>query len=164
MVVKVPEKLTVSVSPTTAVVIFVPPAIVNVSVAEFAVVLPESPVTVWNKLTELTPALSSAGTQLVPFHFRVWFKFGATVVTSTFARASIPEYSVKSFALVSPTPPAVILMFTYGLSSPSTVKKYPPYDAAAGAAAREAYSFLYFTVVGKLTEPSVPEKVLVMEP
>ena len=32
VVVNVPEKLTVSVSPETAVVIFVPPAIVNVSV------------------------------------------------------------------------------------------------------------------------------------
>ena len=45
----VPLKLTVTVSPTTAVVILVPPATVNVSVVVFAVVEPLSPATVANK-------------------------------------------------------------------------------------------------------------------
>ena len=100
-----------------------PPAIVNVSVCEFAVVDPVSAPIVWKTLIELTPALSSPGTQFVPFHFKTWLDVGAAVVTSTFERSPIPEYCVNRDALVSPTPPAVILIFTYGLSSPSTVKK-----------------------------------------
>ena len=43
VVVKVPLKSTVKVSPTTVVVILVPPAIVNVSACAFAVVDPVSP-------------------------------------------------------------------------------------------------------------------------
>ena len=54
-------------------------------------------------------------------------------------------------------------MFTYGLSSPLTVKKYPLYDAAAGAAPRVDHSFLYFYVVGKSIPPA-PANVLVTPP
>ena len=43
VLVNVPEKFTVKVSPTTAVVMLVPPAIVKESVVVFAVVLPLSP-------------------------------------------------------------------------------------------------------------------------
>ena len=90
----VPLKLTVTVSPLTAVVIFVPPAIVKVSLVLSAVVDPVSPATD-AKIFCVAPPLppvSSAGVQLVPFHLRIWFDVGATVVVSTSDKASIPEY------------------------------------------------------------------------
>ena len=115
-----------SVSPETAVVILVPPAIVKVSLVLSAVVEPVSPATDAKMFCdEAPPPVSSAGVKLVPFHFKIWFAVGATVVVSRSVIESILDYSVRSFALVSPTPPAVMLMLTYGLSSPSTVKKYP---------------------------------------
>ena len=115
-----------SVSPETAVVILVPPAIVKVSLVLSAVVEPVSPATDAKMFCDAAPPpVSSAGVKLVAFHFKIWFAVGATVVISTSVNASILEYSVRSYALVSQTPPAVMLMLTYGLSSPSTVKKYP---------------------------------------
>ena len=95
--------------------------------------LPESPATVANKLIDAIPDASSPGFHLlaVESHFKTWLLVGATVVVSTSTKSLAPEYCVKSFALTLPAPPAVILMFTYGLSSPLTVKKYPLYDAAA---------------------------------
>ena len=57
-----------------------------------------------------------------------------------------------------------MLMLTYGLSSPSTVKKYPEYVAAAGALPKALYSFLYLTFVGKSTTPVVPLNVLTILP
>ena len=89
----VPLKLTVRVSPLTAVVIFVPPAIVNVSLVLSAVVDPVSPATDAKIFcVAAPPPVSSAGVQLDPFHLRIWFDVGATVVVSTSAKASIPEY------------------------------------------------------------------------
>ena len=92
--------MTVRVSPDTAVVMLVPPAIVNVSAVAFAVVEPESPATVANKFCIDPPSapVSSAGAQLVPFHFKIWFVVGAAVVVSTSPSASILEYCVRSFA------------------------------------------------------------------
>ena len=70
VVVKVPLNATVTVSPETEVTISFPPAIVRVSVTEFAVVVPVSPATEAKIFCCPAPAASSAGTNLVPFHFR----------------------------------------------------------------------------------------------
>ena len=70
-----PVIVTVSVSPTNAVEMFVPPTILNVSFAADAVVVPVSPVNVSNRFCVVPPppvAVSSlAGSHLVdvPFHF-----------------------------------------------------------------------------------------------
>ena len=57
-------------SPTTLVVIFVPPAIVKVSVCEFAVVVPVSPSTVW-KIFCNPPAAGVTNSNVpLPFAFK----------------------------------------------------------------------------------------------
>ena len=166
VVIGLPLKSIVNVSPTTLVTISLPPVTVNVSEELSAVVDPVSPATVANRLTFDKPASSAAGTHLllVSFHLSTWFAVGAAVVVSTSDKPSILVYSVRSFALVSPTPPVVILMFTYGLSSPSTVKKYPVKSAATGAAANELYSPLCLRRAGMSIAPFAPRNVDVIPP
>ena len=115
----------VTVSPVIAVAISVPPAIVKESVSESALVVPVSATIDSHKFCDPAPAISSAGNHLLleVFHFNTCPLLGAFDTTSTSPTKPREEYSVNTFALASPTPPAVILMFTYGLSSPSTVKK-----------------------------------------
>ena len=100
VVVKLPLKSIVKVSPETAVVIFVPPAIVKVSDVESAVVVPLSPATDAQILREEIPAVSSPGSHLpaVLSHLRTCPSVGAAVVTSISFKRPILEYSVRTFA------------------------------------------------------------------
>ena len=84
------------------------------SVVELAVDVPVSPATEANKFCKLAPAASSPGINLLPLalHFKTCpSAIGVDVISISFKRLTL-EYSVISFALTSPAPPAVMLIFT----------------------------------------------------